>query len=121
MIERTLMSYSAICLSTLHYPSPIKPAKLPLLSPTNTNSTAYDKSISESELSNSIEEKESKEILKLNACAHEFHAECLVSWFVIQKYSCPICRSVYYVSNTGEEVEMSGSPGLGGARQRGEV
>ncbi|KAL5115247.1 hypothetical protein ACEQ8H_006839 [Pleosporales sp. CAS-2024a] len=33
--------------------------------------------------------------LKLRACAHVFHAECLVSWFVLRKTTCPICRAAY--------------------------
>jgi hypothetical protein len=39
---------------------------------------------------------EEEEILKLKVCGHEFHAECLISWFVLRKYSCPICRAVFY-------------------------
>jgi hypothetical protein len=38
---------------------------------------------------------DAEEILRLKVCAHEFHAECLVSWFVLRKTSCPICRAVY--------------------------
>ena len=47
--------------------------------------TAHPKSIYEQE-----------EILKLKECGHEFHTECLISWVVLHKKSCPICRTVYY-------------------------
>lgn len=43
----------------------------------------------------SINNSTPEPILKLNTCGHEFHAECLISWFVLRKTSCPICRSVY--------------------------
>ncbi|KAF2272173.1 uncharacterized protein EI97DRAFT_233189 [Westerdykella ornata] len=36
-------------------------------------------------------------ILRLQTCRHEFHEECLLSWFLMRKYSCPVCRAVYYV------------------------
>jgi hypothetical protein len=79
---------SAICLSTLHAPSPPEPAlltsqptvddaALPIPPPT-TDPTAPDTTI-----------------LKLQICAHEFHSECLVSWFVLRKTTCPICRAAY--------------------------
>lgn len=34
--------------------------------------------------------------MRLKECGHEFHAECLISWVVLHKKSCPICRTVYY-------------------------
>lgn len=39
---------------------------------------------------------EPEAILKLQVCSHEFHAECLVSWFALRKTSCPICRAVFF-------------------------
>ncbi|KAF1840239.1 uncharacterized protein K460DRAFT_296160 [Cucurbitaria berberidis CBS 394.84] len=72
----------AICLSTLHAPSLPEPAKL-----------------SEAAIPATVEDftpAEPEAILKLHVCGHEFHAECLVSWFVLRKTSCPICRAEYY-------------------------
>lgn len=74
----------AICLSTLHAPSPPEPAKL------SATDTSTFSSISALSLS------EHEEILRLKVCNHEFHAECLISWFVLAKWSCPICRALYY-------------------------
>jgi hypothetical protein len=37
----------------------------------------------------------SEPILALHTCSHAFHAECLVSWFVLRKTTCPICRTAY--------------------------
>lgn len=74
----------AICLSTLHAPAPAPPD-----APTADEATKPP----------SIKETtpgESDAILRLQVCQHEFHAECLVSWFVLRKTSCPICRAVYY-------------------------
>lgn len=81
-------TYSAICLSTLHAPAPPEPAKLgdalmvdeAVKPPSIKDSTAGDPEV----------------ILRLQVCQHEFHAECLVSWFVLRKTSCPICRAMYY-------------------------
>ncbi|KAF2743895.1 hypothetical protein M011DRAFT_207452 [Sporormia fimetaria CBS 119925] len=57
-----------------------------------------------------------EEILRLKVCRHEFHAECLTSWFVVRKYSCPLCRAVYYedeasrTANEGQEERTEDSP-----------
>jgi hypothetical protein len=37
------------------------------------------------------------DILSLNTCRHAFHAKCLASWFLIDRYDCPVCRTVYFV------------------------
>jgi hypothetical protein len=83
----------AICLSTLHAPSPPDLAHLAQQPPsppspceTTTTTAAPAKPLSTID---------AEEILRLKVCAHEFHAECLVSWFVLRKTSCPICRAVY--------------------------
>ncbi|KAI8931414.1 hypothetical protein NX059_011743 [Plenodomus lindquistii] len=78
----------AICLSTLHAPAPPEPVKLsdaPI-----TDEAAKPPSIKDGATS------EPDTILRLQVCQHEFHAECLVSWFVLRKRSCPICRADYY-------------------------
>ncbi|KEZ39074.1 hypothetical protein SAPIO_CDS10459 [Scedosporium apiospermum] len=36
------------------------------------------------------------EILKLKSCGHWFHARCLSSWFLIDRYDCPVCRKPYW-------------------------
>lgn len=36
------------------------------------------------------------ELLTLRACQHTFHAPCLVSWFLIERYDCPVCRRTYF-------------------------
>lgn len=36
------------------------------------------------------------EILKLRSCGHWFHARCLSSWFLIDRYDCPVCRKSYW-------------------------
>lgn len=36
------------------------------------------------------------EILKLKSCGHWFHARCLSSWFLIDRYDCPVCRKSYW-------------------------
>ena len=36
------------------------------------------------------------EILKLKSCGHWFHARCLSSWFLIDRYDCPVCRKNYW-------------------------
>ncbi|SPN98950.1 uncharacterized protein DNG_01989 [Cephalotrichum gorgonifer] len=39
------------------------------------------------------------EILKLKSCGHWFHARCLSSWFLIDRYDCPVCRKAYWEGN----------------------
>lgn len=36
------------------------------------------------------------DILTLKSCQHAFHAKCLSSWFLIDRYDCPVCRSHYW-------------------------
>ncbi|KAF6809818.1 hypothetical protein CSOJ01_06649 [Colletotrichum sojae] len=36
------------------------------------------------------------DILTLKNCQHAFHAKCLSSWFLIERYDCPVCRSQYW-------------------------
>lgn len=36
------------------------------------------------------------EILRLRSCGHWFHARCLSSWFLIDRYDCPVCRKSYW-------------------------
>ncbi|KAK2033027.1 hypothetical protein LX32DRAFT_128984 [Colletotrichum zoysiae] len=38
------------------------------------------------------------DILTLKGCQHAFHARCLSSWFLIQRYDCPVCRNPYWLS-----------------------
>ena len=80
------MRASAICLSTLYAPSPPELARL-----SNKNGV-----IDEAAIAPPKPESEQEEILKLKECGHEFHAACLISWVVLHKKSCPICRTVYY-------------------------
>ncbi|CAI6335347.1 unnamed protein product [Periconia digitata] len=40
-------------------------------------------------------------ILRLKICHHEFHDACLLSWCVLGKVSCPVCRAVFF--ETGKE------------------
>lgn len=88
---------SAICLSTLHAPAPPEPAKLsdePVTDEAARPPSIRDATITEPEV-----------ILKLQVCQHEFHADCLVSWFVLRKTSCPICRAEYYSKEAMQELE----------------
>ncbi|KAF2115396.1 hypothetical protein BDV96DRAFT_77306 [Lophiotrema nucula] len=120
----------AICLSTLHAPTQPEPAKLMDEAVVKEGSGQYlppGKAASVSE--SSLTEKE--DILKLNVCTHEFHAECLTSWFLMRRYTCPICRAIFFdpeaeVARLEQEVEASENSPTGrdigrGARQREEV
>lgn len=96
----------AICLSTLHAPSPPEPAKLSAESITDEATkppSAKDVTLAEPE-----------QILKLQVCGHEFHAECLVSWVVLRKTSCPICRAVYLskeeMQSLDDEAQLAETP-----------
>jgi hypothetical protein len=37
-----------------------------------------------------------QDILALNTCKHSFHAACLISWFLPEKYDCPVCKGKYF-------------------------
>ncbi|RMZ69970.1 Zinc finger RING FYVE PHD-type [Pyrenophora seminiperda CCB06] len=85
----------AICLSALHAPAPPEPAKLSPGAPITDEAAILPSITSPTNNTPETETTTPETILKLTTCAHEFHAECLVSWFVLRKTSCPICRSVY--------------------------
>lgn len=36
------------------------------------------------------------EVMKLKDCGHWFHAQCLASWFLIDRFDCPVCRKIYF-------------------------
>lgn len=123
LMNLLIRMHSAICLSPLHAPSPPEPAKL-------ATGTAE---VGEPSIAPSILEKgegANEEILKLNVCGHEFHAECLISWFIRWKYSCPICRAVYYgkkpeekkvtAGTQTESAESGGGPSEGTEQRRQE-
>ncbi|KAF1931798.1 RING/U-box [Didymella exigua CBS 183.55] len=84
----------AICLSTLLAPSPPEPAKL-------SNEIGVDEAVI-----TPPKTIEQEEIMRLNECGHEFHAECLISWVVLHKKSCPICRTIYYHDEPGNPTDV---------------
>ncbi|KAK7452314.1 hypothetical protein Landi51_04202 [Colletotrichum acutatum] len=47
-------------------------------------------------LSASASEPSEDDILMLKSCQHAFHAKCLSSWFLIERFDCPVCRSQYW-------------------------
>ncbi|PSN67591.1 hypothetical protein BS50DRAFT_633309 [Corynespora cassiicola Philippines] len=96
--ESALERECAICLCSLHAPSPPKPAKLALEKAIPGDGTSAVLASSKPPSISNISIHENEEILKLKSCGHEFHAECLVSWCILRKYSCPICRAVYFQS-----------------------
>jgi hypothetical protein len=99
---------SAICLSTLHAPAPPEPAKLSPETPITDEAALPSSSTLET-----TPTQEADKILKLRVCGHEFHAECLVSWFVLRKTSCPICRSSYMSKEAMEEYDEEERIALG--------
>lgn len=50
------------------------------------------------------------DILTLNSCGHSFHCKCLSSWFLIERYDCPVCREPYYKSHLSRERTLSVPP-----------
>ncbi|KAK1637967.1 hypothetical protein BDP81DRAFT_215824 [Colletotrichum phormii] len=44
----------------------------------------------------SASEPSEDDILTLKNCQHTFHAKCLSSWFLIERFDCPVCRSQYW-------------------------
>ncbi|KAI1414448.1 hypothetical protein F5Y13DRAFT_158580 [Hypoxylon sp. FL1857] len=45
------------------------------------------------------------EALKLKRCRHIFHARCLATWFLRNKYECPVCRTPYYQAAPEDDLE----------------
>jgi len=115
----------AICLSTLHAPAPPEPAKLSPETPI-TDAAALPASLPQStdpstspSSSDTADQTptttpDSETILKLLVCSHEFHADCLVSWFVLRKTSCPICRSMYMSKEALDQHDEEERIALGG-------
>ncbi|EUC48191.1 hypothetical protein COCMIDRAFT_88002 [Bipolaris oryzae ATCC 44560] len=119
----------AICLSALYLPSPPEPAKLspetpaadtPAPSsvasdqPQSTSPTITTTATTTATSPTSTPQSDSEPILKLTVCSHEFHAECLVSWFVLRKTSCPICRSMYMSKEEMDKYDEEEQIALGG-------
>ncbi|KAI1422525.1 hypothetical protein F5Y12DRAFT_717313 [Xylaria sp. FL1777] len=46
------------------------------------------------------------EILRIRRCGHAFHSNCLVTWFLKEKYECPICRARYYSAPKGKKKQQ---------------
>ncbi|TDZ13767.1 hypothetical protein Cob_v013104 [Colletotrichum orbiculare MAFF 240422] len=44
-------------------------------------------------------------------CQHAFHAKCLSSWFLIERYDCPVCRSQYWQTREMRTRAASAPPG----------
>ncbi|CAI6096785.1 unnamed protein product [Clonostachys chloroleuca] len=36
------------------------------------------------------------DVLTINSCGHSFHSKCLISWFLLDRNDCPICRQLFY-------------------------
>lgn len=41
-------------------------------------------------------EETTDDIMTLNSCGHAFHSRCLASWFLMDRFDCPMCRVLYY-------------------------
>ncbi|QGI66702.1 hypothetical protein CEK26_010659 [Fusarium fujikuroi] len=50
------------------------------------------------------------DIMTINACGHSFHSKCLSSWFLIERYDCPVCRVPYYKGMSRRETALSVTP-----------
>ena len=83
-------------MSTLHAPAAPEPAKLSFENGVADEATRLP-------ASSDVEEEE---VFKLKECGHEFHSYCLVSWTMLRKTSCPVCRTVFYY----EEPEKTTDP-----------
>ncbi|KAF0320667.1 hypothetical protein GQ607_012064 [Colletotrichum asianum] len=59
------------------------------------------------------------DILTLKSCHHAFHAKCLSSWFLIERYDCPVCRSPYWQTREMRARAASAPPGAGGGHNAG--
>lgn len=62
----------------------------------------------------SPDDQPNDDILTLKKCQHAFHAKCLSSWFLIERYDCPVCRSQYW--QTREMRTRAAGPADGIAR-----
>ncbi|KUI59764.1 RING-H2 finger protein ATL54 [Cytospora mali] len=55
------------------------------------------------------------DVVSLRICQHTFHARCLTTWFMTERYDCPVCRAVYWGVGLDEKPrrggEMSVVPG----------
>jgi hypothetical protein len=50
------------------------------------------------------------DILTINSCGHSFHSKCLSSWFLIDRYDCPVCRVPYYKGMPRHQQTLNVSP-----------
>lgn len=87
-----LTPHSPICLCPLHPPAQTKPVLF-----TTRISPGIETAVLRA-LSNAREGR----MLKLNICGHEFHAQCLTSWFLRCRVDCPMCRIQFYCGGVEE-------------------
>lgn len=110
----TNIKTSAICLSTLHAPSPPEPALIASTSVSQPDEAAIrPPSIKDATVTDTTITAPSapEQILKLRVCGHEFHAECLVSWVVLRKTTCPICRATYISKEEMQQLDEEAAIG----------
>ncbi|KAF5848172.1 hypothetical protein GGP41_005561 [Bipolaris sorokiniana] len=119
--SQSISEKDAICLSVLYPPSPPEPAKLSpktpnadIPAPSSDQPQSTSPTTATATPPTSTPQSDSEPILKLTVCSHEFHAECLISWFVLRKTSCPICRSMYMSKEEMDKYEEEEQIALGG-------
>lgn len=51
------------------------------------------------------------DVMTLCTCGHAFHADCILRWFLLGKYDCPLCKGMYYLpKRTAQDQLLAVSP-----------
>lgn len=84
---------------SISLPSPV----LPRPQPTSRNG------IADSETTTTPSVSPPDDVVSLRTCHHAFHGRCLTTWYMMERYDCPVCRAVYWGAGVDEKNRRGGT------------
>ncbi|ROW01855.1 hypothetical protein VMCG_05563 [Cytospora schulzeri] len=53
------------------------------------------------------------DVVSLRTCQHIFHGRCLTTWFMMERYDCPLCRAAYWGAALDEKIKKGEATSVG--------
>lgn len=79
----------------VEWPSVLFKARIPFVL-SAASARRWDRKTDAEDEGRDVEAATEQDILPLDTCKHRFHAACLTSWFLLEKYDCPVCKRKYF-------------------------